>query len=70
MSVAFPEDDDRVVSHIYQNKSSQRAPQKTDFVFNRVFQPSASQKDIYDCAVRQIVDQFIDGYNCTIFAYG
>ena len=37
MAIEFPEDDNRVVSHIYQAKSSQRAPSKTDFVWKNPY---------------------------------
>ncbi|KAF5954047.1 hypothetical protein HYC85_006903, partial [Camellia sinensis] len=40
------------------------------FVFDKVFGPSAQQKDLYDQAVIPIVNEVLEGFNCTIFAYG
>lgn len=35
-----------------------------------MFGPSAQQKDLYDQAVVPIVNEVLEGFNCTIFAYG
>ncbi|KAE8676888.1 kinesin-like protein [Hibiscus syriacus] len=35
-----------------------------------VFGPSARQKDLYEQAVVPIVNEVLEGFNCTIFAYG
>ncbi|CAN1145683.1 Kinesin-like protein KIN-5D [Linum perenne] len=40
------------------------------FQFDKVFGPSAKQKELYDLAVSPIVYEVLEGYNCTIFAYG
>ncbi|VVB02333.1 unnamed protein product [Arabis nemorensis] len=40
------------------------------FTFDKVFGPSAQQKDLYDQAVVPIVNEVLEGFNCTIFAYG
>ncbi|CAL0310527.1 unnamed protein product [Lupinus luteus] len=40
------------------------------FTFDKVFGPSAQQKDLYDQAVTPIVNEVLEGFNCTIFAYG
>ncbi|KAI4353497.1 hypothetical protein L6164_002442 [Bauhinia variegata] len=40
------------------------------FVFDKVFGPAAQQKELYDQAVSPIVNEVLEGYNCTIFAYG
>lgn len=36
----------------------------------QVFGPNAQQKDLYEQAVIPIVNEVLDGFNCTIFAYG
>lgn len=36
----------------------------------QVFGPSSRQKDLYNQAVSPIVYEVLEGYNCTIFAYG
>ncbi|XP_042463003.1 kinesin-like protein KIN-5C isoform X1 [Zingiber officinale] len=40
------------------------------FTFDKVFGPKARQKDLYDQAVVPIVREVLEGFNCTIFAYG
>ncbi|KAJ6830762.1 kinesin-like protein KIN-5C [Iris pallida] len=40
------------------------------FTFDKVFGPSARQKDLYEQAVVPIVNEVLEGFNCTIFAYG
>ncbi|KAH8586769.1 P-loop containing nucleoside triphosphate hydrolase protein [Bisporella sp. PMI_857] len=38
--------------------------------FDKVFSSAADQSMIYDDVVTPILDEMLDGYNCTIFAYG
>ncbi|KAL5209439.1 hypothetical protein ABZP36_005062 [Zizania latifolia] len=40
------------------------------FTFDRVFGPKAQQRAIYDHAVAPIVNDVLEGYNCTVFAFG
>ncbi|KAK2984015.1 hypothetical protein RJ640_024229, partial [Escallonia rubra] len=40
------------------------------FVFDKVFGPASKQKDLYDQAIAPIVNEALEGYNCTVFAYG
>lgn len=35
-----------------------------------MFGPAAQQKDLYEQAVVPIVNEVLEGFNCTIFAYG
>ena len=36
----------------------------------QVFGTGSKQSDVYDHAVAPIVDEVLEGFNCTIFAYG
>ena len=36
----------------------------------QVFGPSARQRDVYEQAIVPIVNEVLEGFNCTIFAYG
>ncbi|KAK4694174.1 kinesin family member 11, partial [Lecanoromycetidae sp. Uapishka_2] len=38
--------------------------------FDKVFSPAADQSMIYDDVVTPLLDEMLQGYNCTIFAYG
>ncbi|XP_064973361.1 kinesin-like protein KIN-5A isoform X2 [Musa acuminata AAA Group] len=40
------------------------------FMFDKVFGPTSKQKDLFDQAISPIVHEVLEGYNCTIFAYG
>ncbi|KAG2624273.1 hypothetical protein PVAP13_3KG119900 [Panicum virgatum] len=40
------------------------------FVFDKVFGPSSRQKDLFEQSISPIVNEVLEGYNCTIFAYG
>ena len=39
-------------------------------IFSKVFGMSSKQTDVYNQVVRPVVMEVIEGYNCTIFAYG
>ncbi|KAF8397540.1 hypothetical protein HHK36_016458 [Tetracentron sinense] len=47
------------------NKQVDRA-----FTFDKVFGPKAQQRSIYDHAIFPIVNEVLEGFNCTVFAYG
>ncbi|XP_078179140.1 kinesin-like protein KIN-5A isoform X1 [Carex rostrata] len=40
------------------------------FNFDKVFGPASRQKDLFDQSISPIVNEVLEGYNCTIFAYG
>ncbi|KAK6779663.1 hypothetical protein RDI58_021847 [Solanum bulbocastanum] len=40
------------------------------FLFDKVCGPSSQQKDFYDQSVAPLVNDILEGYTCTIFAYG
>ena len=46
------------------------ANMKGNYVFNRVFEESASQEAIYNSTAKPYVQDFLSGTNVTIFAYG
>jgi kinesin family protein 11 len=39
-------------------------------LFDKVFGPKSQQRSIYDQAIAPIVNEVLDGFNCTVFAYG
>ena len=39
-------------------------------LLSQVFGPKSQQKSIYDHAVAPIVNDVLEGYNCTVFAFG
>ena len=36
----------------------------------QVFGPNSQQEDLFNQAISPIVNEVLEGYNCTIFAYG
>ncbi|XP_054255062.1 kinesin-like protein KIF18B, partial [Indicator indicator] len=40
------------------------------FVFDRVFAEQATQEEVFQHTTRGMVDTVLDGYNCSVFAYG
>nr|CAD7430638.1 unnamed protein product [Timema monikensis] len=40
------------------------------FSFDRVFDPSSKQMDVYKTVLNPLIDEVLAGYNCTVFAYG
>ncbi|GER28636.1 kinesin motor family protein [Striga asiatica] len=40
------------------------------FTFDKVFGPKAQQRSIYDQAISPVVSEVLEGFNCTVFAYG
>lgn len=40
------------------------------YTYDHVFGPDSSQEDVYDGVVKPIVEEVLEGYNCTVFAYG
>lgn len=46
------------------------AGNRTEFTFDNIFSPTCTQADLFNGCAKQIVDEVLDGYNGTIFAYG
>src|SRR5438270_8376621 len=40
------------------------------FTFDRVFDMNSKQSDIFDFSIKPTVDDILNGYNGTVFAYG
>ncbi|KAK7870939.1 hypothetical protein R5R35_012160 [Gryllus longicercus] len=40
------------------------------FTFDKVFGPNSKQIDVYKSVAAPLIKEVLDGYNCTIFAYG
>lgn len=41
-----------------------------NFQFDRVFGQRSTQAEVFTAMVAPVVDEVIQGYNCTVFAYG
>lgn len=40
------------------------------FAFDRVFDETTTQGDVYESTTKPLLDSVLDGYNATVFAYG
>ncbi|KAK4034330.1 P-loop containing nucleoside triphosphate hydrolase protein [Parachaetomium inaequale] len=40
------------------------------FAFDRIFDQTSSQSDVYEGTTKGLLDSILDGYNATVFAYG
>lgn len=45
-------------------------PPTRRYPFDMVFGPEASQELVYDEVVQPMLQEVLEGYNCTLFAYG
>lgn len=47
-----------------------KANKNLSFCFDRVFDDQSTNHDVYQDATKNLVDALLDGFNCTVFAYG
>ena len=47
------------------NKSNEK-----QYMFDRAFDQSATQEEIFEGTTKNFVDDIVDGYNATCFTYG
>ena len=40
------------------------------FAFDRVFDETATQREVFEESTKNIVESVMDGVNCSVFAYG
>ena len=53
---------------VYQNIAGKQTDRT--YTFDKAFGPATHQEQLYEQAISPIVDEVLDGFNCTIFAYG
>lgn len=41
-----------------------------NFAFDRVFNDQATNEDVFEHTTKSIIESVLDGYNCSVFAYG
>ncbi|CAH0678191.1 unnamed protein product [Spodoptera exigua] len=51
-------------------RQSQQTSHTKKFTFDRAFAPNASQLQVYQEVVSPLIEEVLNGYNCTVFAYG
>ncbi|PFH54245.1 hypothetical protein AMATHDRAFT_135365 [Amanita thiersii Skay4041] len=50
--------------------SSASAPKKQYFTFDQVHAPQTTQYELFTSTARPLISRFLEGFNCTILAYG
>ncbi|KAG5472255.1 hypothetical protein LSCM1_03654 [Leishmania martiniquensis] len=66
-NITYDDQDNRAI--IVNRKSGSRSAEKKYF-FNRVFRPTVSQKEVYECFAKNAVDAAFDGQHGVLFVYG
>jgi hypothetical protein len=56
--------------HVEVNYGALGKASKKSFCFDGVYDEKSTQKEVYESVVRPVVDEVLQGYNCTVFAYG
>ncbi|KFW62657.1 Kinesin-like KIF18A, partial [Pygoscelis adeliae] len=49
---------------------NKRKKKDLKFVFDAVFAESSSQSEVFEHTTKSVIDGFLNGYNCTVLAYG
>ncbi|XP_037070212.1 kinesin-like protein KIF18B [Pollicipes pollicipes] len=47
-----------------------RASKDVQYMFDRVFHPHHSNQQLFEATTKDVVDTVIEGFNCSVFAYG
>ncbi|XP_061445901.1 kinesin-like protein KIF18B isoform X2 [Rhineura floridana] len=50
--------------------TSRRKGKNLPFAFDRVFRENATQAEVFENTTKEILDGVLNGYNCSVFAYG
>ncbi|XP_008111430.2 kinesin-like protein KIF18B [Anolis carolinensis] len=53
-----------------QDSASKRKGKNLIFAFDRVFGESSTQAEVFENTTKGILDSVLNGYNCSVFAYG
>ncbi|KAF8935552.1 kinesin-like nuclear fusion protein [Haplosporangium gracile] len=70
-SIRYPDIEGRQIefAHATETATGSQVAKAYPFTFDRVFQPSSTQEDVFE-EISQLVQSALDGYNVCIFAYG
>jgi hypothetical protein len=52
------------------SESSIKIESLKQFTFDSVFSGLSTQAQIFNRSTKELADQFLDGFNCTVFSYG
>uniref|UniRef100_A0A8C5MYE6 Kinesin-like protein n=1 Tax=Leptobrachium leishanense TaxID=445787 RepID=A0A8C5MYE6_9ANUR len=63
-------DTSSVFSNLKGYDGTRRKGKDLKFIFDRVFGENATQQDVFEHTTKEILDGVLNGYNCSVFAYG
>ena len=53
-----------------QRNAMEKRQKDLRFAFDRVFNENATNEEVFECTTNSVVDSLLEGYNCSVFAYG
>ncbi|KAE8593913.1 hypothetical protein XENTR_v10019373 [Xenopus tropicalis] len=59
-----------VFSSLRGNDGPKRKGKDMKFIFDRIFGENSRQQDVFEHTTKEILDGVLNGYNCSVFAYG
>ncbi|KAM4016765.1 kinesin-like protein KIF18B [Anomaloglossus baeobatrachus] len=59
-----------VFSNLRGHDGAKRKGKDLKFIFDRVFDEQSRQQDVFEHTTKQVLDGVLNGYNCSVFAYG
>ncbi|KAI4285079.1 MAG: hypothetical protein L6R38_000920 [Xanthoria sp. 2 TBL-2021] len=65
-----PPDDNQIARNAKSCGPPGRRSKDQTFGFDRVFDENTTQAEVYEATTRNLLDNVLDGYNATVFAYG
>ncbi|CAL4123338.1 unnamed protein product [Meganyctiphanes norvegica] len=66
------EEDDFFFQGVKQNVRdfNKKVHKEQKFMFEHIFDINSTNQDVYDGTTKELIDTVLDGYNCSVFAYG
>eukprot|EP00127_Corallochytrium_limacisporum_P004776 Clim_evm2s175 gene=Clim_evmTU2s175 len=64
------EEDDDLPKAIKNRFTSAKAPKDIRYAFDRVFDEESTQQEVFEGTTKPLIDNVLNGYNATVFAYG
>ncbi|KFR05006.1 Kinesin-like KIF18B, partial [Nipponia nippon] len=65
-----PEDSGGFLGSVLPTRGPKHQGKDLKFVFDRVFGEGATQEEVFHHTTRDVLDSVLNGYNCSVFAYG
>ncbi|XP_010180404.1 PREDICTED: kinesin-like protein KIF18B, partial [Mesitornis unicolor] len=70
MLIFDPEEPSGPLGSVLPTRGPKHQGKDLKFIFDRVFGEKATQEEVFQHATRDMLDGVLNGYNCSVFAYG